>query len=82
MAIITFAYYEFVFVYMQVDAISGEPVGPWDGGDNINITIAFRHMVTLDLTRNFHNHDQNCWIILSLLKSNYSLLLGMLPMMW
>jgi hypothetical protein len=31
---------------MQLSAFSAEPPGPWDGGDDIVLSITFAHMVS------------------------------------
>ena len=34
-----------VFIVLQLTSLSAEPQGPFDGGDNINISVTFNHVV-------------------------------------
>ena len=37
----------YVVLNMQLIAFSAEPSGPWDGGDDIILSISFAHMASL-----------------------------------
>lgn len=46
----------FTLPLFQLNTLSVNPMGPWDGGDSINISINFNHMVT----HNIHCSREGC----------------------
>ena len=43
-----------VVLNMQLSAFSAEPSGPWDGGDDIILSISVAHMASLN---KYHSYD-------------------------